>query len=208
MEPIVRHMTKALLVAAVIFCVGCSGLTRSLSEGRGKRLAARSLASANAPAQGGFTGGLYSLDEANRLTILLYQGTLEQPSRVVTLRMFWRPRAGKTPIDPTATNATVHYILFEGDEQVGIYSGAGYLYPQSALGGHTLSANLWESIVALSDQSEGFADDLGQALLIGSFRAVRDEAALERALRDLNRNIRRRLGFPRLVEIRVAQFET
>ena len=47
-------------------------------------------------------------------------------------------------------------------------------------------------------------DRLGQAVLKGRFAAVRDEAALSRHLRQLNLQVRQRLGYPRLVHAATA----
>jgi len=159
--------------------------------------------------RGGFDSGIYMLGpDQHSVTVLLYEGELNNPTQAVTVRMFWRPKAGATPIDRTATNATIHYVIFTGEptgdvtagEQIGIYSGAGFLYPSNKPGGDRLTGGIWEANLRLSDHTEAFADLLGKAVIKGKFTARRDDLATDRALRRLNAVLRERLGYPRLVD--------
>lgn len=146
----------------------------------------------------GFETSVYRMDDPNNLTVVLLDGPPDQPVQAVTIRLFWRPRAGRTPIDPTATNATIHYTIFTGKgyEEVGVYSGAGFVYPLSNPDEGVFVGDVWESTLRLSDRSEGFEDLLGGALLEGRLVAVRDAPAVSRALQRLSVLVTRGVGYP------------
>ena len=73
---------------------------------------------------------LYRYESDSNLTVLLFDGPADDPTRVAVLNMFWRPRAGATPVDRTATNTIIRYLDFDpaaGDGAgLGVYSGAGF----------------------------------------------------------------------------------
>ncbi len=185
--------------------VGCSG--QGMFDGgprlwgSGGALTIRSQDPAGAKLSGGFERGLYSFDDKNNLTVVLFDGPEENPRQAVTIRLLWTPRAGRTPIDPNATNATIHYVIFTGQDgaEVGVYQGAGYLFPRNKPGSGRLDAGLWDANLRLADRSDRFNDLLGQASIKGGFQAKRDELALNRTVRQLNVMIGQRLGYPRLV---------
>ena len=149
-----------------------------------------------------FGTGIYRLDSKHSLTVVLWSGSEQEPTEAVTMRMFWRPAAGATPLDRTATNATVQYIVFDGAEaggEIGIYSGAGFLYPKSDPGQRRLDAQIWQATLQLSVWSEGYEQRLVRGELSGRFTAARDDAAVSEAIRRLNVQVSERLGYPRLV---------
>lgn len=187
----------------------------------GADLTIRSLSRDNIILRGGFEHGIYTIADKNTAIILLYDGPVENPSQAVTIRMFWNPHAGRTPIDPTATNATMQYVIFtgEGDKEVGIYSGAGYIFPRMDMGGRKFIASVWQATlrmrddkqtvksqdgkaveVHIRDHSPGFHDQLGQAQLAGKFTVERDDLGIQQAMHRLNVLVRERLGRTRLVE--------
>ncbi len=151
---------------------------------------------------GEFQTALYSMNDTNTLTLVLLDGPTDgakQDARqVATIRVFWKPRAGRTPIDPTATNATVHYAIFSGPSgrEVGVYSGAGFVYPVDNPGGPIFRADIWEVTLRLTDRSAGFEDLLGEAALEGHLTATRDDAAVNQVVRNLRARISQRMGYP------------
>lgn len=157
-----------------------------------------------------FTTGYFSVDEKNALTVVLLEGDRDAPTAALTVRMFWLPRVGATPIDRTATNASIHYVVFGSSlsnredasqtEDVGVYSGAGFLYINSGMDAQRLKAGLWEADIRLADRSEGFVDQIGPSLLAGAVRATRDDDRVAATLQRLNRLTSARLGYPRLVQ--------
>lgn len=163
-------------------------------------LAVRSQADQGKVLAGGFDTVVYKTEgDLDTATLLLLEGPIENPTQAVTVRMFWKPKAGRTPISRQATNATVHYVIFAGEE-VGIYSGAGFVFPSGKPGKGTLKFSVWDANLVLSDRTNRFSDRLGPALVRGSVVAKLDEAKASALLNDLNRLIRQRLGSPRLVQ--------
>jgi len=167
----------------------------------GNKLTVRSLTSPDTTLESEFDTALYSFDGKSRVTVLLYDGPIDNPTQAVTIRMFWRPYAGRTPLTGAATNATVNYVIFTGDQNqsVGVYSGAGFLHPKSEPGKGKLLADVRDATLRLAEHDAAFADLLGQAVLEGRFTAQLDSAALTEALRRLQISIRKRLGYPRMV---------
>lgn len=177
-----------ILTGALFTLGGCAGGT----------LAVRSTGQEQAELTGNFTTAVYSYDDKNNLDVLLIEGESAAPTQAVHIRMYWRPYAGRTPIDVRSTNATINYIVFTGDG-AGIYSGAGFLFPQNKPGGGTFTASLRSTAVRLLDASGNFADRLGRADATGSFSARRDDAATQRLLHDVQVYLREQLGYPRFV---------
>ena len=181
---------------------GCQMARKSLAVIHpGTKLTARSLTSPDTTLASEFDTALYSFDGKSRITVLLCDGPIDNPTQAVTIRMFWKPYPGRTPLTGAATNATVHYVIFTGDQNqsVGIYSGAGFLRPKSKPGKGELSADLRDATLRLTEHDSAFADLLGQAVLEGRISAQLDIAALTEALHQLQTSIRKRLGYPRMV---------
>ncbi len=162
-------------------------------------LALRSQANPNIELIGGFDSSYYSLDDHNNVTLVLLDGPADKPVQAVVIRMFWKPRPGRTPIDATATNATIRYTIFTGpdDQDAGIYSGAGFVYPIDEPGFETFTADVWQATLQLTDRSAGFKDLLGQALLEGRLTATRDDAVVSRVLHMLHLMLTQRIGYPK-----------
>lgn len=212
----------SLLSCFLVFLLSCFLLTLpgcgTLLGGTGGRLTAHSLTEPEARLSTNFDHAIYRTDGNSGATIVLYRGPLDAPEQALIIRMFWQPRAGSTPINPAATNATLHYLVFTDSpgssdtpgnpntsqspapsEYVGVYGGAGFLFPHDKLGEPTLRANLWHANLRLSDATVGFEDVLGQAELAGRFTARRDPLAVQQALRHLSQAASQRLDYPRLV---------
>jgi len=149
-----------------------------------------------------FSTAIYSFDQQNHLTIVLIEGPVESPKSAATIRLFWRPKTGATPIDKTATNATIRYILFEQQDQstAAVYSGAGFLNPSTDKSDATFRGKLWQANLRLSDAPEGFKDQLGISEISGHLTAERDDLQTHHLLRQLQQRISQRLGYPRLVQ--------
>ncbi len=170
--------------------------------GSGGSLSVTSITGDEEEIRGTFQSGIYTTSDKNTATMILYDGPPENPVAAVTIRMFWNPNAGRTPIDATATNSTIQYILFgpEGGKTVAIYSGAGYFYPNSTVGKATFTGSIWQSSLRISDMSEGFDDKIGLAQMEGKFTVTRDDLGIDGALHKLNVQVRERLGRTRLVD--------
>jgi len=205
MRPVIElHRAWRLITVAAcaLLMLGCS----SSQHQRDAELHVQSRARSGGTTPAGFTSGMYSVQGKSAITVLLTDGPAEAPRRALIVRMFWRPKAAATPLDETATNATVQYIVFgdrdadgKGKAPVGIYSGGGFLYPESEVGMTNLQANLWQATLTLADASEGFEDTLGPSILTGRFTARRDDEGIVEAIRQVNIAVSEALGVPRFV---------
>ena len=100
MTPLPAQVRAALLLMLAFAITACA------PHGSGN-LTLKSQSQPGTVLGGAFTSSYYSLDDKNRLTVLLLDGSIEDPAQIVTIRMFWSPRAGRTPIDATATRPSV-----------------------------------------------------------------------------------------------------
>lgn len=203
-----RGVTLCVVAWLLITTIGCS---RPLIDGDAQlQIASRDVAEREGlTVSGEFTQAFYRFEDQNTVTVLLIQGPADAPQRVAALEMFWKPRAGLTPIDRSATNALVRFFEFRDTESepntVGVYAGAGFmrLHDNPTVG--TVDGNLWDADLRLTDRSEAYTDRLGRAVLAGSFTAQRNDAMVTTILRELNQQIEERLGYPRLVDTRPRQ---
>ncbi|MGQ0628345.1 MAG: hypothetical protein ACT4PL_09640 [Phycisphaerales bacterium] len=95
---------------------------------------------------------------------------------VVHVRLFLVPAAGKTPIDRTACNTTVHQTIFAAGA-VGIYGGGGFMSVYDAPAGNSMSASLRDVSLRLIRATPDFSDRLGTCVLTGAVAARRDDPA-------------------------------
>lgn len=197
-------MTSRLAVffAACACVVGCSA-PRVPFVGTGSDLLIESRTHAGTRLDTDFDRAVYSYDGKQVVTIVLFDGPETAPEQAATVRLLWTPRAGRTPITSQATNATIQYVILPDAAsdrgEVGIYSGAGFLYPDSEPGDGTFVAEVWDATILLADGSPGFNDRLGKGSLRGDLTARRDDAAVEDLLKVINERITQRLGYPRMV---------
>ncbi|MEX2670786.1 MAG: hypothetical protein WD294_01610 [Phycisphaeraceae bacterium] len=181
----------ALLMLSMAVLGGCSV--------HGGEMTVGSVLDPDVALRGDFDHGIYSYQDENTLRVVLIEGEMDSPRQVVHLQMHWVPRAGRTPTDRTSTNATVRYVIFS-DGAAGVYSGAGFLFPQNTPGGASFRGQLRNTSVRLIDGSEDFVDRLGLAEVSGSFNVRRDDAATLRMTRLIERRLSDRLGYPAVVE--------
>jgi hypothetical protein len=184
------HKTWMCVAIAAMGLMGCE---------QSGELSVFSTLNPNTVLTGQFDTALYSYSDNNTVDVVLVEGPLESPTQAVHVRMMWAPRPGRTPIDHRATNSTIRYIVFTG-EQTGIYAGAGYLFPQVKPGGDLFKASMRNSALRLKDATEGFEDLLGLATAEGGFVAHRDDAGALALLRDVQLKLSDRLGYPRFVD--------
>ncbi|MEM1097301.1 MAG: hypothetical protein AAGH92_00800 [Planctomycetota bacterium] len=205
-----RSSIGALLVLIAVALPGCQvpglpGSPNALTV-RGQ-LETDSGHAAPVALRGDFDIAYYRHADDNTATFVLLDGPEADPTQAAIVRLFWRPRAGRTPLEETATNCTITYLVFADDPdgdprdagQLGVYSGAGFLHIDGSPGPSDLSADMWEGALNLETRSDRFVDLLGEATVTGSFRARRDPAKVAALLAELNQRIYDRLGFPRMV---------
>jgi len=95
---------------------------------------------------------------------------------IIRVHLFIRPKPGKTPIEPTASSATIQAIVLSRGE-VGLYGGGGFMLPSGSPGDATLGGSIRGGSVRLLSATPGFADRLGAASLSAGVSAPRDDAA-------------------------------
>ncbi|QDU72315.1 hypothetical protein [Mucisphaera calidilacus] len=147
---------------------------------------------------------IYAVTGDQNVTALLVDGSLENPTRAVALRIFWTPKAGSTPVSKRATNAAVQVLVFADRDdpelrELGIYGGAGYVFLEDPPGDRILEGQVWDAHLTLTDQSLGFRDRLGTSSLTGRIQLRRDDAAVLSTLRLLGQRASGALAYPRLV---------
>lgn len=103
---------------------------------------------------------------------------------VVHVHMFLLPKAGRTPIDPTASNATATVYVFAGDA-AGVYRGGGFFLPNGQPGGRNFHGRLADADLRLARASDYFDDRLGPSLMAGRIRGQRDEQTVTELLNRL-----------------------
>jgi len=190
-------MMKQLAIYGCMMILAAS-LTGCQTRGTAKRVSISGANGEKVNLPSGFEKGYYRYHDKNGLTVLLVDGPVENPTQAVTIKMFWKPRAARTPISREATNCSIRYVIFAGD-QVGVYGGGGFLYPNTKLGKEALVASVWNGNMQLTANTPSFADRLVQAAIEGRFVTRRDDALVEVALRNINIMIRDRLGYPVMV---------
>ena len=157
---------------------------------------------------GDFDAAFYRKTDENAATFVLLEGPADRPRQAAVIELFWRPRSGLTPVEPAATNMTVTHLIFAQREEelgraagdrgeLGVYAGAGFLFPRKPLGARTLVAGVWDASLRLETRSAGFVDLLGLVSMTGTFTATRDDERVGELLRVLSAAARERLGFPR-----------
>lgn len=160
-----------------------------------------------------FESAVYRADGDSGATLVAYAGPAEAPTRAMTVRLFWQPRAGRTPINAEATNATIHYMVFgeDGEEaaadagEVAVYTGAGFVYPRDTPGQKRVEVEIWHANLQPSNRSSEEVKTLDSSLLEGKVIARHDAAAVSRLLHRLNSRVSHRLGYPRMVRVDGAE---
>lgn len=109
----------------------------------------------------------------------LAMGADGPPGTFTHIHLFVEPKAGQTPIDFTATSATVRHVVFTGSS-LGIYGGGGFLLPSDDVGDTTLSGRIEQGTLKLLHAEPGFADRLGLAEISGRVSASRNDDEAQR----------------------------
>lgn len=120
------------------------------------------------------------------LVARLAQGVEGEPGVVLHLHVFLAPKAGRTPIDFTASNASVTLLVLNGAAR-GVYGGGGFMLPSSSLGGATIAGEMRQATIRLVESDAGFGDALGLAEVSGDIAARRDDALAARISDEMTR---------------------
>ncbi len=121
------------------------------------------------------TANIYLTDlSAEALTALLENpGDPSVSGQLMHVHMFVRPKPGRTPIQQTAITATVRHLII-ANGQVGLYSGAGFMFPSGTPGDKIFGGSITRADIRLERATPGFIDRLGPAEMTISFAAKKD----------------------------------
>jgi len=98
---------------------------------------------------------------------------------LIQIHMFLAPKAGSTPIEFSATSATVRQIVF-AQGQMGMYSGGGFLLPSGTAGDRTFGGKIHSASMRLTARTPGFADKLGPAEFASGLSVPKDVSRAKR----------------------------
>jgi len=148
---------------------------------------------------------VYSYNPAGDTSFFLTDIPLEDlvasyPSdgQVIHVELLWAPKPGATPMDASATNASIRYVIV-ADGEVGLYGGAGFAMPEGTLGRDSLTMALRDASVRLLESTPGFNDPLSPARITGTFTARHDPLLARKLHRALTQMVTNALGKPTYV---------
>lgn len=98
---------------------------------------------------------------------------------LIQIHMFLAPKAGSTPIEFSATSATVRQVVF-ANGQMGMYSGGGFLLPSGTAGDRTFGGKIHSASMRMTARTPGFADKLGPAEFSSGLSVPKDVSRAKR----------------------------
>jgi hypothetical protein len=122
-------------------------------------------------------------------------------AQILHVDLLWEPMPGRTPIDPSATNASLRLVII-ADGEVGLYGGAGFAMPSGSLDGKSVTLTLRDASLQLLDATPGFRDLLSPAEMTGTFTARRDEKKTQQLNQAASQMVTDALGRTRIVHAR------
>lgn len=166
--------------AAIVLGVACGFPLPGCARGVGT-LQAHSLGSQPVVLRSDYRVAYFASDDKVSGSFMLSDSPLEDvvdgkvaSGQILHLELLWLPKPGATPMDPSATNATIRHVVISGGE-VGLYGGAGFAELRGSLDSDTIDVTLRDASVQLLEATPGFVDLLSPAQLTGTFKAVRHE---------------------------------
>lgn len=188
----------ALVLTALGGSAGCTSATNSGS------LRAASLGDNPVFLDGEYVTAVYAADHAETSFFLadvpledLLNGKVRRGS-VVHINLLWVPLAGSTPMDSSATNVSVRFVVF-ADGEVGIYGGAGFAKLHGKSGQEELGLSIRDASLTLLESTDGFVDLLSPARLSGRLHAALDDLASRQIQYAASQMVTNALGRTRLV---------
>jgi hypothetical protein len=124
--------------------------------------------------------------------------------QVMHIQLLWLPKPGATPMDSTATNASIRHVIISNGE-VGVYAGAGFALPSGKPGDRTLKLSVRDASVRLLEATDGFTDPLSPARITGTFTAVNDPREVRRLKNAVSQFVTNAMQETRLVMLSAAQ---
>lgn len=98
-------------------------------------------------------------------------------AQILHVHMFLTPRAGRTPIEFSASNVTLSHYVLAGDA-IGVYGGGGFMLPSRVFtrepGSDRFGGQMREATVRFLASTPGFKDRIGSGVLDGTVSARLD----------------------------------
>jgi hypothetical protein len=184
---------------------GCSSWWTSTFAGEGAEVRIESLGATPVALDGILPFGAYVASDADHsmyvseipLDELLRGGV--QNGQFLHAQLLWIPLPGRTPVDATAMNVTLRYIVVS-EGKVGVYGGGGFAWPSGTPGEGDLTLSIEGSSLSLLAKSEGFTDLLTPARLTGTVSATLNPAETRRFRRGVSQVVTDGLGVSRWVD--------
>lgn len=199
-------MTRLAAEAALLLGLGCAGCSIEAggtvdAVGAGDtaiRLSSR------------FETGTFAIEPAQTTVVFsdipyedLARGTARN-GRFLHVEVLWRPRPGKTPIEPSSTNLSIRFVVVSNGE-VGVYVGGGFGFISAGRAGDgEIEIDMTGSSISLVDKTPGFVDLLSPAEMTGTLGAFENAENARATRRAASQFVTNRLGKVRWVGMPAA----
>jgi hypothetical protein len=152
-----------------------------------------------------FTTGTYAIEPAQTTVVFsdipyeeLATGTAKN-GRFLHIEVLWRPKAGRTPVEPSSTNLSIRFVVVSNGE-VGVYIGGGFAWIDGGKpADEAIGLDITGASVSLVDKTPGFVDLLSPAILVGELGAMKNAENARATRRAASQFVTNRLGHIRWV---------
>ncbi|MFM8783828.1 MAG: hypothetical protein ACKOFI_01395 [Phycisphaerales bacterium] len=157
-----------------------------------------------------FETGTFAIEPAQTTVVFsdipsedLARGTARN-GRFLHVEVLWRPRPGKTPIEPSSTNLSIRFVVVSNGE-VGVYVGGGFGFIRAGRAGDgKIEVDITGSSISLVDKTPGFVDLLSPAEMTGTLGAFENADNARATRRAASQFVTNRLGKVRWVGMPAA----
>ncbi len=197
---------SALTLTALVWCAALTGCDWSNPYGTSVgALRAVSLGDDPVTVRGDFTTAVYSDQLTNETSFyvtdlsvdVIYEQSFDT-GQVLRIELLWEPKPGKTPLDKSATNVSLRYVIF-ADGEIGVYEGGGFALVNTIALTDRVTVSILDASLRLGPATPGFNDLLGPTRITGTFTADRDPQTTHRLHVLLSQRVTDELGTSTLV---------
>ncbi|MDZ4830782.1 MAG: hypothetical protein SGJ09_11370 [Phycisphaerae bacterium] len=201
------RLALLFLAAYVGTATGCAGWVEYVTAPDGGALHIEGLGERPAAIDSLLPFGTYATTESDQSMIVsdvpleaLLKGGVRE-GQFLHAQLLWEPKPGATPVDPSATNVTLRYVVVSNGK-LGLYGGAGFAWPRGTPGEDPLTLVVQGSSLSLLASTEGFIDPLTPAQLTGTISTPPNEEETRRYRRGLSQLVTDAFGASRWVDRR------
>lgn len=184
-----RNLLGGLVATAILLVSGCES-TKPVGSMRAQSLGAEPVA-----IEAKYTTAFYAHGGSVESSFILSDVPLEKLMKskvsnghILHVQMLWIPKPGFTPMDSSATNVSIRYIIMS-DGELGLYTGAGFALPQDDMGSDSVTIDLRNANLTLTSSTDGFVDLITPASLTGGFTATLNDQRTQQMRSALRRII-------------------